>query len=145
MRNLIDNPKAITIIENVCVVELEKVKGAINAAIDFYLCRDPFIPINATQAGNIYFLRKLLDSLRWESSRLYLTKNKGAVFCHIPDNDQGWVTALHDSLEATIDDVSDSFDYFEDPVLHNRTSLLRVLMVSLNKNLKDPRRYRHAS
>lgn len=145
MKNFNDNTKTVTVIENAYSADLEKVTRAINSSIDFYLCRDPFIPINSIQAGNIYFLRKLLKCLSWESSRLYLKKDKGRILCTIPDNDYGLVIAFYDSLESTIWDIGLSPGHREDKAMKKMVSVLSLLKSPFKEDLRQTRRSRYAS
>ncbi len=63
MENLIRTHKEKSIISAPLKADLEKYLDAIEAGIDFYLCRHPFKPILDHQAENIYFLKKSLKHL----------------------------------------------------------------------------------
>jgi len=83
--------------------DLNTYSKSIHKAIDFYLCRDPFRPINQKEAGNIYFLKWLDKCLAFELSEG--KKHRGKIICKLPVDDFSLFEAFIDSLESVMEDL----------------------------------------
>ena len=104
MANLIQNNKLRACITNAPKEELAIYVSSIDSIIDFYLCKDPYEPINQSQAGVIYFLKWLKKSLVWEP--VGRSRSKGNIICHVAKNDICLLESFIESLEQATEDIN---------------------------------------
>lgn len=76
---------------------------AIESAINFYLAKETFTPINQDQAGNIYFLKRFGKSLQLEKPNN--SKSLGEVVAYIPFNDLSLLYSFQKAFDNTLQDL----------------------------------------
>lgn len=136
MSILIENNKLRAFISKGPEQDIEVYSQAIHAFIDFYLCRDPFLPINPDQAGNIYFLKWIEKCLKWEPSEK--SEVPGRIICEIPKQDISLLESFISSIDNAFQDV---FSYGSenglDKYLIDKVYFLNLLRMALSPNLND--------
>jgi hypothetical protein len=97
-----ENSKLTAFISKGTEEDLQQYSKAIHSAINLYLCREPFLPINQDQAGNIYFLKWLDKCLIIEPSKE--PGKTGQIICSIPNNDVCLLEAFIQSIDNVVKD-----------------------------------------
>ncbi|WP_157231721.1 hypothetical protein [Cecembia lonarensis] len=138
MAILIENNKLRAVIQNGPKSDLQVYSEAIHSVIDFYLCKEPFAPIQQGQAGNIYFLKWLDKCLSWEPPKD--SKTLGKVVCIIPKNDVCLLESFIQSLDLSSQDILHHGSYHGiNQTLCDRLFFINVLRNSLSPNLDEIR------
>lgn len=101
-KDLRTNPKGRVYIKNGTEEDLQVFRESISSAIDFYLCRTPFVPINADMAGNIFFLQKLVDNIQFVFEQI---GDMGNVVCGVPNQDIQLLQIWVETIDSTIQDI----------------------------------------
>jgi len=101
-KDLRTNPKGRVEIKKGTEQDLMVYRKSIISAIDFYLCRTPFITINADKAGNIFFLQKLLDNIQFVFEQV---GDLGNIVCSVPNYDMELLQIWVETIDSTIQDI----------------------------------------
>lgn len=122
MKNLLENQKSVFIpIGKGSVALLEFTRFSIDDAINFYLCRTPFTAINQTQAGNIYFLKKLKLAIKFS-----LEGSKGNLFIELAKNEPQLLDSYNHTINSILLDIQNHFDKYGKLGDINQTSVSRL-------------------
>jgi len=132
----IQNSKLTAFISKGTEEDLQQYSKAIHVAINLYLCRNPYLPINQDQAGNIYFLKWLDKCLIIEPSKE--PGRTGQIICSIPNND----VCLLEAFIQSIDNFFKDFIKMEDkggPALAENLYRLYMIREAISPDLKEIR------
>nr|MBI1230126.1 hypothetical protein [Cytophagales bacterium] len=129
------NPTGSIVIKSGTEEELQVFKESISAAINFYLCRTPFVPITENMAGNIFFLQKLANNIQFILEDHH---DLGNIICSIPNRDMELVKIWTESIDSTMEDIlAQRLDYREGSGLVQITDFLNELRRPMAKSVES--------